>query len=74
MQRAFVDPGAPLECVGAKELAPKINELITVCRKLKIPIVFLKANRHADLSGCYCRCHSVAYRDASLPPKTIDAD
>ena len=27
MQRGFVDSGAPLECVGARELVPKINKL-----------------------------------------------
>jgi len=50
MQRAFVDPGAPVECVGARELVPKINELAATCRKLKIPVIFMKANCRADLS------------------------
>lgn len=27
MQRAFVDEGAPLKCIGARELVPKIIEL-----------------------------------------------
>jgi len=50
MQRAFVDEGSPLECVGARELVPKINRLAGSCRKLKIPVIFVKANRRADLS------------------------
>jgi nicotinamidase-related amidase len=50
MQRAFVDKGAPLECVGARELVPKINELADTCRKLEIPVIFVKGNRRADLS------------------------
>lgn len=50
MQRAFVDKGAPLECVGASTLVPRINELTATCRKLKIPVFFVKANRRADLS------------------------
>ena len=50
MQRAFVDKGAPMECVGARELVPKINELAATCRKLEIPVIFVKANCRADLS------------------------
>jgi ureidoacrylate peracid hydrolase len=47
MQRAFVDTGL---CIGAKELVPKINELAATCRKLSIPVTFVKASRRADLS------------------------
>ncbi|MFC1902535.1 isochorismatase family protein [Chloroflexota bacterium] len=50
MQRAFLDEGAPLECVGGTALVPKINELTAMCRKLKIPVIFLKSDRRADLS------------------------
>jgi ureidoacrylate peracid hydrolase len=51
MQRAFIDEGSPLECIGGRELLPKINELITKCRELKIPVIFVKADRRADLSN-----------------------
>jgi ureidoacrylate peracid hydrolase len=47
MQRAFVDSG---RCIGAKDLVPKINELAVICRKLSIPVIFIKASRRADLS------------------------
>lgn len=50
MQRTFVDEGSPLECVGVRELVPKINQLSATCRKLKIPVIFVKADRRADLS------------------------
>lgn len=50
MQQAFVERGAPLECVGARQLVPKINELAAICRKLKMPVIFVKVNRRADLS------------------------
>lgn len=50
MQRAFVDKGAPLECAGARELVPKINQLAATCRELRIPVIFVRANRRADLS------------------------
>jgi nicotinamidase-related amidase len=48
MQRAFVDDGAPLKCGGAGALVPKINELASICRKLRIPVIFVKSNRRAD--------------------------
>ncbi len=47
MQRAFVDTG---RCIGAEKLVPRINELAIKCRKLDIPVVFVKAIRRADLS------------------------
>jgi len=48
MQRAFVDKGTPTECVGARELVPKINALAAVCRRLRIPVIFIKATRRID--------------------------
>jgi ureidoacrylate peracid hydrolase len=50
MQRAFMDVGAPLEIPGARDLVPGINQLAATCRKLSIPVFFIKANRRADLS------------------------
>ena len=47
MQRAFVETG---RIVGAKELVPKVNQLAAMCRKLKIPVIFVKASRRADLA------------------------
>lgn len=47
MQRAFVDTG---RCFGAEALVPKVNELAAMCRKLNIPVIFVKASRRADLS------------------------
>ncbi len=50
MQRAFLDKGAPAEAPGGRLFVPKINELTAMCRKLKIPVIFLKSNRRADLA------------------------
>ncbi len=50
MQRAFVEEGSPLECKGGRELVPKINKLASSCRKLGIPVIFVKADRRADMS------------------------
>ena len=48
MQRAFVDDEALLKCAGAREMVPKMNELTSLCRSLKIPVIFVKGNRRAD--------------------------
>lgn len=50
MQRAFVDKGSPLECAGAEDLLPRINELTAACRSLRIPVMFVKVDSRADLS------------------------
>ena len=50
MQRAFVDKGAPLECPGAQDLVPGINELAAACRGLRIPVIFVKVDSRDDLS------------------------
>jgi len=50
MQRAFLEKGAPIALPGGIALIPKINELAALCRELKIPVIFLKSDRRADLS------------------------
>jgi ureidoacrylate peracid hydrolase len=50
MQRAFLDEGSPLECLAGREIVPKINRLAASCRHLKMPVIFVKADRRADLS------------------------
>lgn len=50
MQRGFLDKGAPRECASGRDMVPKINELADVCRKLKIPVIFVCHLNRADLS------------------------
>lgn len=50
MQRAFLDPGAPRQIPGGSELVSKINELAAICRKLKMPVIFLRHAYRPDLS------------------------
>ncbi|MBI4296067.1 MAG: cysteine hydrolase [Chloroflexi bacterium] len=45
MQKMFVETDI---CVGARDLVPKINELAAMCRKVKIPVIFVSAR--SDLS------------------------
>jgi len=42
--------GSSSETPGAKELVPKINELADMCRRLKIPVIYLCQCNRADLS------------------------
>jgi nicotinamidase-related amidase len=50
MQRAFMDKGAPVVAPGASGLVPGINELAGICRRRKIPVVFVRMVGRADLS------------------------
>jgi biuret amidohydrolase len=40
MQRAFVEPGEAMEVPAAREVVPRIQELLTVFRARRLPIVF----------------------------------
>lgn len=44
MQIAFVDSESPLCAKEAKGLVPGMNKLAAVCRSLKIPVIFIKAD------------------------------
>ena len=40
MQRAFLDPGEPMEVPQAREIIPKIQNLLTLFRERRLPVVF----------------------------------
>lgn len=40
MQRAFVEPGQAMEVPPAREIVPRIQELIAVFREQRLPVVF----------------------------------
>jgi nicotinamidase-related amidase len=40
MQRAFVEPGEAMEVPPAREIVPRIRELLTVFRARRLPVVF----------------------------------
>jgi ureidoacrylate peracid hydrolase len=50
MQRFALEKGSFSETHGARELVPRINELTDICRRLKIPVIFLCQSNRADLS------------------------
>jgi ureidoacrylate peracid hydrolase len=52
MQRAFVESGSPLSSKEAREFIPRLNELAALCRSVKIPVIFVKANSRPDYSDC----------------------
>jgi nicotinamidase-related amidase len=47
MQNDFVAPNAPLWCPEARRQLPKIKRLISVCRTIRVPVIFTQ-NNHAD--------------------------
>ncbi|MFC1979574.1 isochorismatase family protein [Chloroflexota bacterium] len=50
MQRACLDEDAPLTFVAAKKMVPLINDLASMCRRLRIPVVWLRQVNRSDLS------------------------
>ena len=50
MQRAYLEPGAAVECAAGREFIPKINELASTCRKLGIPVIHMCNSFRADLT------------------------
>ena len=48
MQRAYLDPGAPRQIAGGREMVPKINELTDICRRLKMPVIFIRNTSRPD--------------------------
>jgi nicotinamidase-related amidase len=69
MQVAFVDSESPLSSKEAREFVPRINELAAACRRLKIPVIFVKAGGSADGSngGLSKDFHSGAF-DPEMSP------
>ena len=49
VQRAYLEPGAPLESSAARRVIPKINELADMCRNLGIPVIHVYNCVRADL-------------------------
>jgi ureidoacrylate peracid hydrolase len=50
MQRFALEKGSSSKTHGARELIPRINELTDMCRRLKIPVIYLCQSNRADLS------------------------
>jgi nicotinamidase-related amidase len=40
MQRDFIDPGAPIECPGGREIIPAIRRLLDVARRGALPVIY----------------------------------
>jgi ureidoacrylate peracid hydrolase len=48
IQRAYFDPGAPRPVAGGRDIVPKINELPAMCRRLNIPVIFIRQTSRPD--------------------------
>ena len=42
IQHDFIDEGAPVFCVGGKDMLPKVKTLIEACREANIPVIYTK--------------------------------
>jgi ureidoacrylate peracid hydrolase len=50
MQRTWLEPGSPRELAQARDLVPEINKLTDMCRRLRIPVIHLRAVIRPDES------------------------
>lgn len=50
LQRTFLDPNSPVECAQARNFVPKVNELASMCRQLRIPVIHVRTSHRPDLS------------------------
>ncbi len=49
MQRVFLDPDSPYGSTKGRQFVPKLNELSDICRKLGIPVVYVRHLNRPDL-------------------------
>jgi biuret amidohydrolase len=40
VQHDFIDEGAPVHCVGGREMLPKVRRLVDACRDAGIPVIY----------------------------------
>ena len=48
VQHDFIDDGAPVHCVGGKDMLPKIKQLIEACRGADIPVIYTQEVHRAS--------------------------
>ena len=49
MQKVFLDPDSPYGSTKGRQFVPKLNELSDICRKLGIPVVYVRHSNRPDL-------------------------
>jgi ureidoacrylate peracid hydrolase len=55
LQNTFIAPGAPVECAEARTFIPKVNELASVCRRLRMPVIHIYVAVRPDQSDAGLR-------------------
>jgi nicotinamidase-related amidase len=55
MQNAFVAEGAPFETPGAREMLPRLEQLIRCARELQMPIVWTQSDHRPPYGGLMLR-------------------
>ncbi len=50
MQRAFLEPGSPVECAEARDFVHRLNELTALCRRVGVPVIHVFQAIRQDLS------------------------
>jgi len=66
MQSAFVAEGAPLETPSAREMIPRLSQLIELTRRAKIPIVWTQSDHRPPYGGLMLRKFPMIAKDRVL--------
>lgn len=48
MQRDFIDPGAPIECPGGREIIAPIGRLLALARRKGLPVIYTQEAHRAE--------------------------
>ena len=51
MQNAFLEPGAMLEAPMGRAIIPRLTKLITECRNLEVPVIWIRLDSSAPYGG-----------------------
>jgi len=71
MQNAFVAPGAVFETPGAREMIPRLTELIDFARKSRIPIIWTQSDHSPPYGGIMLKKFPVITNERVLWPGDI---
>ncbi len=55
MQNAFVAPGAPLETPPARDMLPRLEQLVTFARENQLPIIWTQSDHRPPYGGVMLR-------------------
>ena len=71
MQNAFVAPGAVFETPGARDMVPRLTELVDFARKSRIPMIWTQSDHSPPYGGIMLKKFSVIANQRILWPGDV---